>query len=395
MKKTFETAGLFKPVLFCLVGALITACGGSDEDNVTSTVDGTTINAVPRDQQVTDDNNGGDNTPDTTITVDDNTTGGNNNGENDTGNEGANNDGTNDGTTGGDTGSTPPPEPPSLGQSFFGALCSSCHGDNGEGTPNGSSLVKMWDATALRNKIDNDMPPSGPVACSGLCAETTTEYIIDAFTPRPDDNTPPPPPPAPYAIISTPDNLTDFAPHNIALEARFSGISGTPLIQWYLDNQLVAEGVTYNANFVVPGRHVLNLVITSQDNVQLNLTENISIMGQDHVVDECSPPIEFYAIRIGPNIVEADCTLCHTENGVARNSGLVFESLAVRGGLTTNYREMASYSRTPNVLLDLAAGRGHSGGERLNLSNTNSPLYQDLLTFLNIEAETPAACLVQ
>lgn len=386
MNKTLQ------PLILCLV-AVLAACGGSEEEhNVTSTVDGTTTTVIPRDQQVTSDTPSTNNDDDTIITV---TQENENNGTTDS------NTGSNDNPIDNNTGSgpTPPPveepESPPLGQSFFIALCASCHGENGEGTPNGNSLIKNWDETALRNKIDNDMPPSDPVACSGLCAQTTTDYIIDAFTPQPNNPPPPPPPNQPYAIISTPDNLTDYAPHTIALEARFTGIAGTPLIQWYLDNQQVAQGVTYDASFVLPGRHALQLVITGQDNVQVIVNEMISIMAQDHTVDECSPPIEFYAVRIGPNMVDNDCTQCHTSNGIARNSGLVFESLAVRGGLTNNYQSLARYARFPGVLLDSVAGRGHGGGERLNLGDTNSALYEDLTTFLSIEAQTPANCLVQ
>lgn len=361
---------LSKSFIAGLLCAMMTACGGSSEGD-TGAIGSGGNNSVEREQQNNTDNGS-----------DENETGS-------TGNNTPGNSSTNDpDETGGNS-----PETPSLGQNFFGALCASCHGDDGEGTDRGSSLVKMWDETALRNKIDNEMPPTSPVDCSGLCAQTTTAYIMETFTPDQNDNPTTPETPEPFALISTPDNLTDFVPHSISTEARFTGISGTPLIQWYLDNQLVAEGVTYNANFVTPGQHVLALVITGQDDEQVTVTENISVMALNHTVDECSPPIEFYAVRIGPNIVEADCMLCHTENGAARNSGLVFESLAVRGGLTENYRAMASYADTPSLLLGLAGGRGHGGGERLNLGNTNNPLYQDLETFLAIEAETPAECI--
>jgi hypothetical protein len=267
--------------------------------------------------------------------------------------------------------------------------------DVGNGPQTIPSLINYWDEQALRNKIAADMPPSSPISCSGLCAQTTTEYIREAFRPVAPVNNQPPTPQQPVALIATEDDLTNFVPHSISFEARYSGIAGSPMVQWFLDDQLVAVGNTYDVDFQLPGRRTLQMVITGQDNEQITVTEEISIMAQDIVVDECSPPMEFYAVRIGPTIVDPDCALCHRDGGQAGATGLRFESLAVRGALTNNYQNVARYARTPSIIIDAASGLGHGGGQRLNLGNANSPLRADLQTFLAIEAETPANCLPQ
>jgi mono/diheme cytochrome c family protein len=385
-----------RPAIFGLLTLLLVGCGSGSEDEgvagTPSTDGGTTT--IPRDQQNTGNETDGENQePSVTDEENDqyNTGGGTGDNPND-------DTGTNVNNNPDDNMPSPPedePEP-SIGESFYGFLCVSCHGLDGAGTVNAPSLIRLWDPVALQNKIASEMPPTDPIACSGLCAQTTSEYIAQTFRPAdPNVNNPPPPPPQPFALIHSEDDLTNFAPHNIALEARFTGISGTPLIQWYLDEQLEAEGINYNADFVLPGQHALQLVITGQDDVRVVVNEVISIMAEDHAVDQCSPPIEFYAVKIGPAMVDIDCDSCHRDNGPAASSGLHFERLTVRGALTNNYNALGRYADNPNTLLQIVGGNGHDAGERLNLSNTNTQLYQDLSTFLNIDAETPLACLEQ
>lgn len=70
------------------------------------------------------------------------------------------------------------------GQRQYDAQCASCHGTDGNGTPNGSSLVACATCTSLSvlaDEISRTMPIGNTTACTGSCATDTAEYILYAF----------------------------------------------------------------------------------------------------------------------------------------------------------------------------------------------------------------------
>ena len=83
----------------------------------------------------------------------------------------------------------PAPDPLQLsitaGQSRYAQLCASCHGSNGQGAPDGPSLISgsLTTFSPLRVKINNTMPLGNSSACvdsgSSTCATDITNYIIN------------------------------------------------------------------------------------------------------------------------------------------------------------------------------------------------------------------------
>lgn len=71
------------------------------------------------------------------------------------------------------------------GKAFYEDQCSLCHGDNGEGTNNGTPLnaAKWQDKVAnLVAIIDIAMPKGNPDRCQGSCADNVAAYVM-TFTP--------------------------------------------------------------------------------------------------------------------------------------------------------------------------------------------------------------------
>ncbi|WP_430462842.1 c-type cytochrome [Thalassolituus sp. LLYu03] len=70
------------------------------------------------------------------------------------------------------------------GQRQYNAQCASCHGIDGNGSPDGSSLVACSTCTSvsvLADVIARTMPIANTDNCSGSCASDTAEYILYAF----------------------------------------------------------------------------------------------------------------------------------------------------------------------------------------------------------------------
>lgn len=70
------------------------------------------------------------------------------------------------------------------GQRQYETQCASCHGMDGNGSPDGSSLVACSTCSSvsvLADVISRTMPIANTSACSGSCATDTAEYILYAF----------------------------------------------------------------------------------------------------------------------------------------------------------------------------------------------------------------------
>ena len=77
------------------------------------------------------------------------------------------------------------------GRDHYNAVCSSCHGADGTGTPSGPTLIgcaTCGTIEQLASRITGTMPLADPAICAGQCATDTAEYVLAAFNNGFDDS---------------------------------------------------------------------------------------------------------------------------------------------------------------------------------------------------------------
>lgn len=98
-----------------------------------------------------------------------------------------------------------------------------------------------------------------------------------------------------------------------------------------------------------------------------------------------------YAESVDHTIIQADCITCHTIDGVAANSSLVYLAPGIDGYLNVNFTTLRNFVNAApgneTLVLDRATGVGHPGGQRLQ---TGSDSWQLLSDFLELLAASPA-----
>ncbi|MEJ2669007.1 MAG: c-type cytochrome [Gammaproteobacteria bacterium] len=70
------------------------------------------------------------------------------------------------------------------GKALYEVRCDNCHGVDGRGTAEATSLLTVWDEDDLIDAIENHDPPL-PSLCADECAAKTAAYILATFQPDP------------------------------------------------------------------------------------------------------------------------------------------------------------------------------------------------------------------
>lgn len=102
---------------------------------------------------------------------------------------------------------------------------------------------------------------------------------------------------------------------------------------------------------------------------------------------EGPPPVaqslQIFTDSISGPIIQGNCVACHTGNGAAQSSALLYATLSLPTYQQINYTTLVTYVREGNGELLLSkptGGSGHGGGIRLDSSSTD---FQNLEAFVN------------
>ena len=94
---------------------------------------------------------------------------------------------------------------------------------------------------------------------------------------------------------------------------------------------------------------------------------------------------EFFNSNLSDQVVQGVCLECHSEDGLAKASALVYAPSSTSGHENTNFNLLQSYidadADNANTILEKVRGVGHGGGQQLDAESDD---YQNLVEFLGL-----------
>lgn len=257
------------------------------------------------------------------------------------------------------------------GAPLYSAQCADCHGEQGEGGVASSLDQHTLSYETLSAAIASTMPIANPGSCTGSCAESIASFIYESFL-----------------NLETPNSVhqdSDTGEPTNNDSSNQDNSSNTSDGDTSDSDSNAGDNSEGNVGDNAEGNEGNN----SDNNDAGNNTGNDDNNDENGSSEQAS---EFFNQNVETSTVQNTCVRCHANNGIARNTDLIF----VVGNDQSEHNEQvfdsylnSFYNAYDYILTKVRGGAAHGGGIQLTCDESAFKALEDYLQ-LKVGSSSPA-----